>query len=123
MAFFTPSLSPAVVTREIDLTGIVPNVATSTGVFVGNFRWGPVEEPTEVDNEARLVSLFASPDTNNTVDFHTAAYFLRAPGDDPVHPRRITIGASRAASPGDAAGRYSKPSTSANIASATQQYQ
>ena len=77
MAFFTPSLSPAVVTREIDLTGIVPNVATSTGVFVGNFRWGPVEEPTEVDNEARLVSLFASPDTNNTVDFHTAAYFTK----------------------------------------------
>lgn len=77
MAFFTPSLSPAVVTREIDLTGIVPNVATSTGVFVGNFRWGPVEEPTEVDNEARLVTLFASPDTNNTVDFHTAAYFTK----------------------------------------------
>ena len=77
MAFFTPSLSPAVVTREIDLTGIVPNVATSTGVFVGNFRWGPVEQPTEVDNEARLVSLFASPDTNNTVDFHSAAYFAK----------------------------------------------
>jgi hypothetical protein len=77
MAFFTPSLSPAVVTREIDLTGIVPNVATSTGVFVGNFRWGPVEQPTEVDNEARLVSLFASPDTNNTVDFNSAAYFTK----------------------------------------------
>ena len=77
MAFFTPSLSPAVVTREIDLTGIVPNVGTSTGVFVGDFRWGPVQEPIRVDNEARLVSLFASPDTNNTVDFHSAAYFTK----------------------------------------------
>ena len=77
MAFFTPSQSPAVVTREIDLTGIVPNVGTSTGVFVGNFRWGPVDKPTAVDNEARIVSLFGTPDTNNSVDFHTAAYFSK----------------------------------------------
>ena len=77
MAFFTPSLSPAVVTREIDLTGYVPNVSTSTGVFVGNFRWGPVDVPTYVYNEADLVEKFASPDTNNAVDFHSAAYFSR----------------------------------------------
>lgn len=77
MAFFTPSLSPAVVTREFDLTGYVPNVGTVTGVFVGNYRWGPVQKPTYVDNESRLVSLFASPDTNNTVDFHTAASFSK----------------------------------------------
>ena len=77
MAFFTPSQSPAVVTREIDLTGIVPNVGTSTGVFVGNFRWGPVDKPIAVDNESRIVSLFGAPDTNNSVDFHTAAYFSK----------------------------------------------
>jgi len=77
MAFFTPSLSPAVVTREIDLTGYVPNVSTSTGVFAGNFRWGPVDVPTYVYNEADLVEKFASPDTNNAVDFHSAAYFSR----------------------------------------------
>tara|TARA_A200000159_G_scaffold73774_1_gene68535 strand:- start:1532 stop:3328 length:1797 start_codon:yes stop_codon:yes gene_type:complete len=77
MAFFTPSLSPAVVTREVDLTGIVPNTGTTTGVFVGNYRWGPVDKPTLVDNEARLVSLFASPDTNNAVDFHTATHFSK----------------------------------------------
>ena len=77
MAFFTPSLSPAVVTREIDLTGIVPNVGTSTGVFVGDFRWGPVQEPTRVDTEATLVRRFASPDINNTVEFHAAAYFSK----------------------------------------------
>ncbi len=77
MAFFTPSLSPAVVTREIDLTGIVPNIGTTTGVFVGNYRWGPVDVPTRVDNEARLVSSFATPDTNNAVDFHTAAQYTK----------------------------------------------
>ena len=77
MAFFTPSLSPAVVTREIDLTGIVPNVATSTGAYVGDFRWGPVRKPTYIDNESTLVSKFASPDRNNSVSFHSAAYFTK----------------------------------------------
>ncbi len=77
MAFFTPSLSPAVVVREIDLTGIVPNVGTTTGVFVGNYRWGPVNVPTSVDNEATLVSKFATPDTTNAVDFHTASHFSK----------------------------------------------
>ena len=42
MALFTPSASPAVTVKEIDLTGTVPNVQTSTGAFVGNFGWGPV---------------------------------------------------------------------------------
>lgn len=77
MAFFTPSLSPAVVTREIDLTGIVPNVATTTGAYVGDFRWGPVEKPTFVDNESTLVSKFAAPDKNNAVSFLSAAYFTK----------------------------------------------
>jgi len=77
MAFFTPSLSPAVVTREIDLTGIVPNVGTSTGAYVGDFRWGPVKKPTPVDTEATLVSRFSSPDRNNSVSFHSAAYFTK----------------------------------------------
>tara|TARA_E500000318_G_scaffold26136_1_gene25892 strand:- start:197 stop:1996 length:1800 start_codon:yes stop_codon:yes gene_type:complete len=77
MAFFTPSLSPAVVTREIDLTGIVPNVATSTGAYVGDFRWGPVRKPTFIDNESTLVAKFAAPDKNNSVSFHSAAYFSK----------------------------------------------
>jgi len=77
MAFFTPSLSPAVVTREIDLTGIVPNVGTSTGAYVGDFRWGPVKKPTPVDTEATLVSRFSTPNRNNSVSFHSAAYFTK----------------------------------------------
>ena len=77
MALGTPSESPAVVVKEIDLTGGVPNVQSTTGAIVGNFRWGPVEQRVKIDNEATLVDNFATPDSANTVDFHTAQYFLR----------------------------------------------
>ena len=77
MALFTPSASPAVTVKEIDLTGVVPNVQTSTGAFVGNFGWGPVAEVTLVSDESGLVSRFSAPTDDNTVDFHSAAYFLR----------------------------------------------
>ena len=77
MALFTPSESPAVVVREIDQTGGVPNVQTSTGAIVGNFRWGPVEQRMRISNEQGLVNTFATPDTVNSVDFHSASYFLR----------------------------------------------
>ena len=77
MALFTPSQSPAVVVKEIDLTGGVPNVQTSTGAIVGNFRWGPVRQRMLISNESELVETFGSPDNNNTIDYHNAAYFLR----------------------------------------------
>ena len=77
MALFTPSASPAVTVKEIDLTGVVPNVQTSTGAFVGNFGWGPVGVATLVSDESGLVSTFSAPTDENTVDFHSAAYFLR----------------------------------------------
>lgn len=77
MALGTPSESPAVVVKEIDLTGGVPNVQSTTGAIVGNFRWGPVGQRTAIANEAELVGNFASPDSANTIDFHSAAYYLR----------------------------------------------
>ena len=77
MALFTPSASPAVTVKEIDLTGVVPNVQTSTGAFVGNFGWGAVGVATLVSDENGLVTAFSAPTDDNTVDFHSAAYFLR----------------------------------------------
>ena len=77
MAIGAPSESPAIVVKEIDLTGVVPNVQSTTGAFVGNFRWGPVEQAVIVDNETTLVSTFGAPDDNTAVDFLSAGYFLR----------------------------------------------
>lgn len=74
MALFTPSASPAVTVKEIDLTGVVPNVQTSTGAFVGNFGWGAAGETTLVSTETELVNKFSAPTTDNTVDFHSAAF-------------------------------------------------
>jgi len=77
MALFTPSASPSITVKEIDLTGVVPSVTTSTGAYVGEFSWGPVHQPTLVDNEGTLVSTFGSPSTTNAVDFLSAANFLQ----------------------------------------------
>ena len=77
MAIGTPSESPAIVVKEIDLTGVVPNVQSTTGAVVGNFRWGPVEELTLVGNEGILASTFGAPNDATAVDFLSAAYFLR----------------------------------------------
>ena len=106
MAIFTPSESPAIVVKEIDLTGVVPNVQTTTGAYVGNFRWGPAEVVTLVDNEATLVSKFASPNDLTSVDFHSAAYFLRYSNSLQL-VREVTSGAANAydsASPSMTAG-------------------
>jgi hypothetical protein len=81
MAIGTPSESPAIVTREVDLSGVVPNVQSTTGVVVGNFRWGPVNTPVQVSNETSLAANFGTPNLDTSVDFHSAAYFLRYSGD------------------------------------------
>jgi hypothetical protein len=77
MAIFSPSESPAIVVKEVDLTGGVPNVQTTTGAFAGKIRWGPIEEAVLIDNEASLASKFGAPDDAHTVDFHTAGGFLK----------------------------------------------
>ena len=77
MAIGAPSESPAIVVKEVDLTGGVPNVQSTTGALAGSFRWGPMEEATLVDNEAKLASTFGSPSDSYAVDFLNAANFLR----------------------------------------------
>ena len=77
MALSTPSESPAVVVKEIDLTGGVPNVQSTTGATVINARWGPVDERVLIANEADLVDRFGSPDTTTTTSFHRANMFLK----------------------------------------------
>ena len=69
-------LSPGVNVTEIDLTTIVPAVATSTGAIAGVFNWGPVNQRVLVDSETTLVNTFGKPNSNNAETFFTAANFL-----------------------------------------------
>jgi len=73
MAF---QLSPGVNVSEVDLTTVVPSVATSIGAFAGSFAWGPVGEIVTVSDEARLVDEFGKPNTNNYEYWFSAANFL-----------------------------------------------
>ena len=73
MAF---QLSPGVNVSEIDLTTIVPSVATSIGAFAGPFAWGPVGEVTTISDEVRLAARFGKPDSTNYEYWFSAANFL-----------------------------------------------
>jgi phage tail sheath protein FI len=73
MAF---QLSPGINVSEIDLTTIVPSVATSIGAFAGPFAWGPASEIITISDEVRLVDRFGKPDTNNYEYWFSAANFL-----------------------------------------------
>tara|TARA_R110000868_G_scaffold30953_8_gene113935 strand:+ start:29144 stop:30889 length:1746 start_codon:yes stop_codon:yes gene_type:complete len=77
------SESPAVTIREVDLSGIVPAVSSSTGALVGDFNWGPLKQPILVGNEAELIANFGAPtlvEDSNNVDFLSAASFLKYSG-------------------------------------------
>ena len=73
MAF---QLSPGVNVSEIDLTTVVPAVATSDGAIGGVFRWGPIGERVLVDSENLLASRFGKPTNFNAETWFTAANFL-----------------------------------------------
>ena len=77
MALGVPSSSPAVVIKEIDASASIRTASTTIGGTVGDFRWGPVGVPMTVGTETELVGTFAAPDDANSVEFHSAAYFLR----------------------------------------------
>lgn len=73
MAF---QLSPGVVTREYDLTNIIPQVATSGAAIVGPFTWGPVDKIKILSNEEDLVQVFGIPDDKTYVNWFCAKNFL-----------------------------------------------
>ena len=52
MAF---QVSPGVLVKEIDLTNVVPAVATSIGAIAGAFQKGPMNEIIPIGSEQELV--------------------------------------------------------------------
>jgi len=70
-------LSPGVEVKEIDLTNVIPAVATSIGATAGAFQWGPVDKVITVGSEKELVSWFGEPDNDTFKYFMPAASFLK----------------------------------------------
>ena len=62
MAFL---VSPGVQVKEIDLTNVVPAVATSIGAIACPFEKGPVSEVTNISSEEQLVKIFGKPQTTS----------------------------------------------------------
>jgi phage tail sheath protein FI len=69
-------LSPGVNVTEIDLTTVIPAVATTDAAIAGVFKWGPVDKPTLVVSESELANVYGKPDSDNAETFFTAASFL-----------------------------------------------
>jgi phage tail sheath protein FI len=69
-------VSPGVNVSEIDLTTVIPAVATTEGALAGIFRWGPVDEVVLVSSEQDLAQRFGAPTALNYETFFTAADFL-----------------------------------------------
>lgn len=72
-------VSPGVQVKEIDLTNVVPAVATSIGAIAGAFQKGPVSTVVNISSEEELVEIFGKPVTtgNQFETFFSAANFLR----------------------------------------------
>ena len=69
-------VSPGINVSEIDLTLVVPNVATSIGAMAGSFQWGPVLERTSITTEKDLVTVFGKPNDDTQEYFHTCSNYL-----------------------------------------------
>ena len=69
-------LSPGVQVSEIDLTTIVPSVATTPGAVVIASQWGPAEERILIDSERNLLATFQGPNADNFEYWFTSNNFL-----------------------------------------------
>jgi hypothetical protein len=69
-------VSAGVISREIDLTTVVPAVSTTEAGIAGVFRWGPLNERVLIDSESRLVAEFGKPSNFNFETWFTASSFL-----------------------------------------------
>ena len=72
-------VSPGVHVREIDLTNVVPAVATSIGAIAGAFQKGPVSSVTTITSEEELLRIFGKPQNtaNQFETWFSAANFLQ----------------------------------------------
>ena len=94
-------VSPGVQVKEIDLTNVVPAVATSIGAIASAFENGPVSEVTNISSEEELVKIFGKPkgDSNQFENWFSAANFLQY--TDSLRVVRVESGITNATADGN----------------------
>jgi len=70
-------LNPGVYIQEINASTIVPTVASSVGVFAGDFFKGPVGVETLITSVQDLLTFYGGPTNTNYNDFYQAYNFLQ----------------------------------------------
>lgn len=73
MAF---QVSPGINVREVDLTTIVPAVATTVGGIAGYYEWGPADRVVLIDSPKSYRETFGNPTSSNFKQWFTGANFL-----------------------------------------------
>lgn len=74
-------VSPGIKITETDFVSSSSAPSRTAGGFVGQFRWGPINEVTQVSSESDLVTQFGKPNATNVVDFLSAANYLSYSGN------------------------------------------
>jgi len=109
--------SPGVEIKEVDLTNIVPALATSVGGYAGSFNWGPAGQLVTVSSEKELAQYYGLPTNitpSTTASFFTAASFLKY-GNNLKVSRSVETGDKNAASqPWQATGNITTLAVSPN---------
>lgn len=70
------NISPSLTLKEEDLSSYVQSYSASQAGLVGEFNWGPINEPILIANESRLASIFGQPNKLNNSSFYTAVGYL-----------------------------------------------
>jgi len=92
------ALSPAVTVKELDLSTVVPAVATSIAAVAGDLAWGPCFDKKLVTNESDLKTIFGLPNDTVAKTWFSASNFLAysntlwvARACDPATAKNATI--------------------------------
>ena len=75
------TICPGVVTKEIDLTTIVPEFSMTDGALAGPFKWGPALDSIVVSNESEMASTFGKPNAATYKTWFTAESYLAYSGN------------------------------------------
>jgi len=68
--------SPGVVVKEFDFASTIPGTSVVDAGYVGQFKWGPLNQVDLIASEGELVARYGKPDNATFIHFFNAANYL-----------------------------------------------